>query len=623
MENIQSSLNLFGGVVTSKEFLSMMLKSDKKPNYFDDIHIDYELGIIIAPSAMHLKKEIISQISNTKLTTNQLNNSSFYKSWKKVSNVSIEQRLRDQVTHYFTTYGSMAFGLDSPDYVYIPTDEFQEKSPETLKLRVIKGYDQNTLISECFNMLKSGIALQETTIQDIINVLVACGYKFTGEEEIKNREAKIYFANLTKILPKNGDDLFRYLMYCATKQTLLVKSDDMINLIKASDYKLELNNDQLVELSKSFNRYKPLWLAFKKKSKLSKLGKFEHKTSCLNNSIVNRIAKLAKSNHVPQPVNVLSSLTSKKFDADTIEKSVKKANIFQIVRAFNAMNYYSSGNYDRYYRIRNGKSYAKVKKSVQKNKSAFPILIDEIKNRVKSKKVYIPEYIDYAFPISEKMYTGNIPKNTKISASYKKGASLLIGVYWKNKEHSDLDLSAVSLDEKIGWNRYWKTDDNGLMYSGDVTSAFDGASEWLHCKKIESEYLINLNAYSAPDNQSYTLIVGYSEDSEIGQNYMIDPNNILFQVESVMDQKQKVIGVVSPNENKDGIEFSIIDQSFGNGIVSSFASKDKIARSAILSQVENCLRLSDVFDIVKNKEEADVVLEPNELSKDSILKLFN
>jgi hypothetical protein len=594
MENIQSFLNLFGGVI-----------GETPVN--DNMHIDYKLGVIIAPSAMHLKKQIINQISYANLGSNQLNNSSFYKSWSRVSNVSLEERLRDQATHYFTTYGLMALGINCPDFIYIPIDEFQEKAPENLKLRVIKGYSKEALIAGCFNMLKSGLALQESTIKDIINVLNGCDYKFTGDEEINNREAKIYFAKLTKILPKNGEDLFRYLVYCATNQTLLIKSDALIKLIKESNYKLKLDKNQLVELSKSFNRYKPLWLAFK------------HKKN--NSAFVNRIAKLAKKHHVPQSVNVLGSLTSKTFDVDTIKNAVKKANIFQIVRALNAMDHYSSGTFDRYYKIRNGKSFAKVKCHVQKNNSAFPVLIDEIKSRIKSKKVYIPEYIDYAFPVSEKMYTGNIPKHTKISASYKEGESILIGVYWKNDHHSDLDLSAVSLDEKIGWNRNWKTNNEGLMFSGDITNAYDGATEWLYCKRIDSPYLINLNAFSCPDNQKYTLIVGYSKDS-INPNYMIDPNKILFQVESSMDQKQKIIGVINPNENKDGIEFSIIDQSFGNSIISCFKEKDKIARSAILSQVENSLKLRDVFDIVKNKEEADVVLEPNELSKDSILKLL-
>jgi hypothetical protein len=590
---IKSSLNLFGGVIG-------------KTPVNDDMHIDYKLGVIIAPSAMHLKKDIINYLSGYCLNNAQLNNTSFYKSWTKVANVTLEERLRDQLTHYFTTYGLMSLGLDSPNFVYIPVDEFQEDAPKNLKLRVIKGYSKEALIKGCFDVLKSGVALQESTIQDIIDILNECEYKFTGEEEIKNREAKIYFAKITNILPKNGDDLFRYLIYSATEKTLIIKNKTLIDEIKKSEYQLKLTDDQIVELSKSFHRYKTLCLAFK-----NKFAK--------NKRVINRIAKLAKKHHVPQKVNVLSNLTSKEFDVDTIKHSAKKANIFQLVRALNAMDYYSSGTYNRYYRIRNGKSYAKTKSYSPKNNSAFPILIDELKSRIKNKKLYIPKHVDYAVPVSEKMYTGSIPKNTKISASYKEGENLLIGVYWQSDYHSDLDLSAISTNEKIGWNRSWNNE--SLMYSGDITSAYKGASEWLYCKQIQYPYLVNLNAFNCPEKQKYKLIIGYSKD-KIDHNYMIDPNNILFQTECEMDQKQKIIGMIAPNQNNDGVEFSIIDQSFGNKTVSSFKEHDVTARSAILSQVENCLRLRDIFEVVDNKEDADVVLEPNDLSKDSILKLF-
>ena len=197
--------------------------------------------------------------------------------------------------------------------------------------------------------------------------------------------------------------------------------------------------------------------------------------------------------------------------------------------------------------------------------------------------------------------------------------SRLIGVYWKNTEcHSDLDLSAVNVNGKIGWDSSWN--DKGLSYSGDMTSAYHGASEWLYCHKLDGEYLIKLNRYSAPEGQQFKIIIGYG--SKIHSNYIIDPNKIIFSVDCVMDHSQKILGLLKPNEDNTGVTFYLIDQFFGNGIVSSHKEKDQIAQSAILSQSENFIRLSDIFTIVKTKEEADVVLEPNELTKDSILNLF-
>jgi hypothetical protein len=599
MKNISSSLLLFGAVIG---------RNVPDSNNF---YIDQELGVVIAPSAMHLKDSILSEIKSTTLQNSQLNNTSFYKSWKKVQSVTLIERLRDQILHYFTTYGVMSLGLDSPEYVYIPTDEFATDSPKSLKLRVIKGISRVNLITSCFKFLNAKIALQQDTIQNILNVLSDCEYIFTGNEKIANREAKSLIVDLTGILPKNGEELFRYLIYSATKESLIVKNSQLITNIKSSRFDLDVlitSETQIVELSKSFHRYKPLWLAFKFNKD--------------NSKIVNRIAKLAKVHHVPLAENVLGSLTSKMYSHKELTDAMHNASIFQILRAISATKLYLTDNDNRYYKIRNGKSFAKTKPStltmeqIQQNLSS---LLETVKTLKKNTKIYTTPFVDYAVPVSEKMFSGNIPKYTKISIPYEESQSLLVGVYWKNTEsHSDLDLSAVNVNGKIGWNS--RHNGGGLSYSGDVTSAHKGASEWLYCHKLDGEYLIKLNRYSAPENQQYKIIIGYGD--KINSNYMIDPNKILFSVDCVMDHRQKILGLLKPNENNTGVDFYLIDQFFGEGIVSSYKEKDKIAQSAILSQSENFIRLSDIFTITTKKEDADVILEPNELSKDSILNLF-
>ena len=599
MKNLKSSLLLFGAVIGQDNSNS------------NDFYINEELGIVISPSAMYLKGDILDEIRSTTLESSQLNNTSFYKSWTKVQSVTLVERLRDQVLHYFTTYGLMNLGLDSPEYVYIPTDEFQTDAPNSLKLRVIKGISKENLINSCFKFLNTKIALQQDTIQNILNVLSDCDYTFSGQERIANREAKSLIVNLTGILPVNGDELFRYLIYSATKETLIIKNSQLISKIKLSSFdlnKLITSDTQIIELSKSFHRYKPLWLAFKFNKD--------------NSKIVNRIAKLAKTYHVPLAENVLGNLTSKVYSPTELNNALKTANIFQILKAISATKLYLTDNINRYYKIRSGKSYAKIKSNTLNNEQIqqnLSILIENVKTQKKNIKIYTTDFVDYAVPVSEKMFSGNIPKYTKISIPYNESQNLLIGVYWKNTEcHSDLDLSAVNVNGKIGWNSSWN--DKGLSYSGDMTSAYCGASEWLYCHKLDGEYLIKLNRYSAPEGQQFKIIIGYG--SKIHSNYIIDPNKILFSVDCVMDHSQKILGLLKPNEDNTGVTFYLIDQFFGNGIVSSHKEKDQIAQSAILSQSENFIRLSDIFTIVKTKEDADVVLEPNELTKDSILNLF-
>lgn len=584
MNSIESSIILFNAVIAQQ-------------NSTDNYYINYKRGIVISPDAVHEKENILKVIDNIP----DLNNTSFYKSWNKCKSVTLQERLIDQILHYFTT------AINS-EYIYFPTDELSTLPPENLRLKVIRGLSREQLIDSCFRLLQSSVALKSETLDHIFNVLAYCDYNFTGNEKIANREAISRVADLTGILPKNGDDLFRYIIYKATSETLIIKNEELIQKIKNSQYELNLTVDQVTELSRSFHRHKPLWMAFKFN---------KH-----NSSIVNKISKLAKNNHVPMQQNVLNSLTSKIHNKEEIIKSLNTANVFQIIRAINAINYYSLKGCDRYYRIRNGKSYAKRKQpSLGESRllETKKILLSALRDKVKNKKVFIPDFIDYAAPTSEKLFVGNVPVNSRITVPYDKSRNLLIGVYWKNsEEHSDLDLSAINITGKIGWNSGWVS--NELTYSGDVTSAFNGASEWLYCQELKSEFLIKLNAYYAPDEQDYKLIIGYGD--KIDRNYIIDPNNILFSVDCVMNQNQKVLGLLSPNENNTGVEFHLIDQSFGQSIVSSLKEKDIIAQAAILSQVRSCLKLKDILNVVNNKDDAEIMLDPNDLQKDTILKLL-
>jgi hypothetical protein len=47
----------------------------------------------------------------------------------------------------------------------------------------------------------------------------------------------------------------------------------------------------------------------------------------------------------------------------------------------------------------------------------------------------------------------------------------------------DLDLSGLNIAGKIGWNAAYNQGDGQLMYSGDMTSAPNGAVEYLYANK--------------------------------------------------------------------------------------------------------------------------------------------
>ena len=53
-------------------------------------------------------------------------------------------------------------------------------------------------------------------------------YTFTGNENIKNKEAIIKIASLYGILPKDKMHFFRYIIWMATGESLLIKNEEVI-----------------------------------------------------------------------------------------------------------------------------------------------------------------------------------------------------------------------------------------------------------------------------------------------------------------------------------------------------------------------------------------------------------
>ena len=565
-----------------------------------------EYGVVITPEAAHYDNVdlIRNYLKSEQLNGKQLN-ASFHKSWHKIANSSDWQLKLEQLVHYITTYGYEQAGIYDQDSIFIPEEVLN--LPEPIALKVITCLSEKQLITKCLDLLASGVALKQETIDDIFSVLDDCGYSFKGNEVIKNKEAKCVVIDRTGILPSNGDELFRYLFYKATGKSLIIKNASTISAIKQSGYQLPaLTLQQQQELAKSFNRYKPLWLALKAAYKD-------------NRRVINQISKWSKTKHVPMPVNPINVLTSQFIERSVLEPALSKANIYQLVRAGNACLEYAMLKPEHYYRIRNGKGYAKNKdNSLEKNELLrnFSFVYSEMLSRInKELKVFIPKHIQYAVPVSEKMFSGNIPKGTKVSVPYGE-EHILVGIYWEG-DRVDLDLSGMQSDgEKVGWDGRYS--DSGVMYSGDITSAPNGASEWLYLNKVDKKIIVTVNSFRAEDQQPYKIIVGYG--SNIKANYVINPNKVVFSADAVMSQKEQIVGIIQPTDT--GIEFILVDQGIGDSNVSATTAEGIIAREAIINQANTTMTVNQLFTVVDSKEEADLDLSPECLNRTTILDLF-
>jgi hypothetical protein len=560
-----------------------------------------EDGYIIEPSATWAKDRIVKFYNEQKLSGNDLNKT-FHKSFEKVRNSSRFELFMEQIRHYASTYGS-----NFTDEVYIP-DEVLDVPDVKLTFKVVKALEVNELVEKCLNLLRSGIALKEETIDTLLSILVdELGYTFTGKEGIKNKEAIVKIADTYGVVPDDTMEFFRYVIYRATGDTLLIKNPVTIQKIKASGFNpsAQFRAHGLDRLARIFNRFKPLFLAFKAQCPAT----------------INKVSKLSKTNHKPLAVNALSEVTQRLLTKDDVHW-LDNATTFALFKAASAVYNRMQGQSTFCYRIRNGKSYVKegVQSKTLEMMENFQFILSYLKTRhdLTGQKFFLPEDVQYALPTSEKMFVGNIPTGTKFF-----GEKLCVGIYWEDAWGArDLDLSACSIGgSKIGWNRDYSNE--SLTYSGDITSAPNGAVEYLHCQNGTVEpWLVQNNVFSGNEEGSgYKIIVG--RGSYISRQYMMDPNNLFAEVKTESVQRQMVLGLFLP-EQANRQSFVLLNFGAGQARVSV---RGGLGAVALHEQYKNPLDFKTVIEalgaeVVYNSEDADHDLSLNNLEKDSFTKLF-
>lgn len=584
------TLKLFNGVIS------------KESN--DSPYINTELGYIIEPNALWLKNEIVEYYKTQQLNGEELNKT-FHKSWAKIKNSSRYELLFHQIMHYFSTYGS-----EFKSEMYVP-NEILELPNENIKFKVIKGYTKEEMIEKCLGLLQSGIALKRETIEDVINLLTNdLDYGFNGNENIKNKEAIIYLADKYNILPKDIMEFFRYIIYKTTDETLLIKNDYLINKIKESTYnpQKQFNDFGLIKLAEIFNRFKPLFLAFKNKCPQT----------------INKISKLSKTYHKPLVVNKLNTVTSELLTKKDIHW-LDNATPFAIFKALQACYSRMNGQNTFIYRIRNGKSWVKTKGINSVNQKNYNFILDYLKNKIDftDKKFYLPKDIEYTLPTSEKMFVGNIPTGTKFH-----GEKLAVGIYWENQwGANDFDLSTIDrIGNKIGWNSEYKNNNNSLLYSGDLTNAINGAAEYMYATNGLSEpNLIYNNVYDGDSNSVFNFIIGKGDN--IDYNYMINPNKVIANVKTISPQKESVLGFMLPND-KNNQTFILLNFGTGNMSVSSYNEQSDLMIKGLYEQWSNQYMFHNLIndlngEIVNDPKTADYNYSIDSLEKDSFTKIFH
>lgn len=580
------TLQLFNAVLAKK--------TDEKPFISND-------GFIIEPDALWAKKDIIKYYSKEKLNGNDLNKT-FHKSWEKIKNSTRWELLMDQIEHYLSTYGS-----NFQDEIYIPNEVLN--IPEMkLTFKVIKAYSVDEMTEKCLSLLKSGIALKEETIDDLLLILnKELDYKFTGKENIRNKEAIVKIADLYKIYPENPVEFFRYVIFKTTATSLLIKNNTLIESIKESKFNPSelFENFGLERLAEIFNRFKPLFLAYKSKSPKT----------------INKISKLSKIHHKPLVSNPLNNATHIVLDENDLHW-LDNATPFALFKALSACYLRMYGQDTFVYRVRNGKSWVKTGKNSSVNEMNFEFILTYLKSRfdLSGKSFYFPENVEFGLPTSEKMFVGNIPTGTQFS-----GEKLAVGIYWEDAWGAyDLDLSALNIGGKTGWNAAYNQENGNLMYSGDMTSAPNGAVEYLYANKgLNVPTLIMNNVYGGNPECGYKIVIGKGDI--MSRDYMMNPNNLFAEVRCNSVQRQTILGMLLPKGEKQ--TFVLLNFGAGHSHVSGNTEIAVMATNALYQQWYEPISFNDLVKelgatVTTEKSEADLNFSLESLEKDSFIRIF-
>lgn len=483
-------------------------------------------------------------------------NSTFYKSWGDVTNKTRFELLVDQVLHYMTTYGT-DFSLGEG---YVPN--LNPEEPEWNTYKIIKTCTWGELYNKCMDMICSGIALKSKTVGALTDYIIAY-VNYTGVgldvDSIRNREAMVIICDRLGILPNNGQKLFAHIIYKTTGDTMIVKNSTTRNTIKlrwSTSDKLfaQLNNTQIVALSEVFNRYKPLFLAFKNKNTAS---------------VINKIGHLSKTHHKPMRIGFWESILHTPLDdimknpnLDKYMNEVSNFKLIQLLQAIRERMLVIAAQSENLYIIRNGKIFAKDNNELMEYQSfhkwtemtlLYKMLYSKLMENLSTKKcaVKFPEKYNLTCPTSEKNFIGNFPMGT----SCELGHESVIGIYWRNSWGAhDFDLSYEGIDgTRISWNNDYYSGDKKVIYSGDITNAPNGANEVIKFAGNEiPNGIVSVNRYNGVAGAKYRLFFGVDNNPNFHKlgakdmkTYMVDPNNVSLEAEIEQgDMSQQSIGII-------------------------------------------------------------------------------
>ena len=584
-------------------------------------------------------------------------NRGFYKSFGKVADSTPQKILLNKLLHYMSTYGAERLGIFDRELVYIPNDALElPADAKPIKITIINAIDDAEIARRVVKMIQAGAALAEETLSDLVTVITFLDIKL-NVDDIPNKEFAARLCVLLNVLPKNPVQFLRLMIYIAKNSTLLIKDAATIDALKISDKNFDeyfsryIADNGLDKLASIFHRFKPLWLAFKVHSDYLR-------------GVINKMRKLADRYHKPAPPKFLEQLTcAAAVDLDKLKSELSEVTTFRKVSLANAFLYRRAAPENIIYNIRNGKGFADdyrggLKFDAQK---ILDVIIDsiaaDVAPNVRGKKIFIPERFDYAAPVSEKKFVGNIPCGS--SYTFEKN-SVVVGVHWFNlpvpdnisdserfylrdatEIRIDLDLHLNSEKRDIGWQNdfdeenFIDSKERKVIFSGDMTDApidKGGATEAFFVGETltDETIMVNINDYTYSWYEGapvpFKLFLADVAQATIDRKYLVDAHEIAFCVPNKIDSGEMFLGFL--RSDVEGAKKFYFCSGYGR---KRFVARSDDLTGKIISAMntgfESYLSLNEILKrsgaiFVSDAADCDINLDPAEVTKDILLGLI-
>lgn len=399
-----------------------------------------------------------------------------------------------QLAHYFEVYGLGMPGLFN----------LEVTNGKVLVFTNISGVTKDELGHKVRTLLYANAPIRK--LEDLIEIINFYMLDY-DLELVANNEARVRLYREGDKFSK-GDDAVRYIIYKITDDSMVIKSKKVLAAIKAGSSRISLNfllNHESV-LSQVFNRHKRIIMSLKDKK---------------NATIINKISRHSKTRHVP-----IIPAINKTFIAKALKGEIKAAGMIKALtdhitlrdkfKYLNLIEWRRLGRKDDVFIIRNGKSHLVENRPVyssdhlDKLSGVVFASIEEDLAHLKGKSILLDANVDYGLPTTQKQMLGNLPFGTEVSVG---GNTISSGIYWEDRGGAyDLDLSTVDQNGvRTGWGGYGGYDrSNPVTFSGDITSAPNGAMEFMTSRKdYNQNYGLFINIYNGKDGAECSLVVGH------------------------------------------------------------------------------------------------------------------